>query len=115
MSQLIESSGLITSWILRCEGLAAGEVGSGDDDGTTGIVDWVVIGALEAPPPAQAHNGNPELRAGSLDDVGPWGCSLESVGADLGTSSDAEYVLAHDTPQHDLDQGGGVGAESPCV
>ncbi len=42
MRQLIESSGLIAVWILRCEGLAAG-VGSGDDDGTTGIVDCVVI------------------------------------------------------------------------
>ena len=42
MRQLIESSGLIAVWILRCEGLAA-RVGSGDDDGTTGIVDCVVI------------------------------------------------------------------------
>ena len=43
MRQLIESSGLIAVWILCCEGLAAGEVGSGDDDGTTGIVDCIVI------------------------------------------------------------------------
>ena len=42
MRQLIESSGFIAVWILRCEDLAVG-VGSGDDNGTMGIVDCVVI------------------------------------------------------------------------
>ena len=45
LHQLIENRVLVTVRILGSEGLAAAEVGSGDDDGTTGIVDCVVVAA----------------------------------------------------------------------
>ena len=45
MRQLMESSVFVAVRILGGEGLAAAEAGSGDDDGTTGTVDRVVVAA----------------------------------------------------------------------